>query len=140
MGEVKTLGYDWEFGHEELFIEVSSYSMNGNLYVGMYHMEDGIPESFGTLTVNIPYSPVEVNEAYIEDFSSKSKLQFIKKHKLGKVLPEKGYSGYAEYAKVAFDLDRLAEFDKKGVEEYRRLHGIRQEEKPKTRKKNERER
>lgn len=28
MDEVKTLGFDWEFGHEELALEVSSYADN----------------------------------------------------------------------------------------------------------------
>ena len=31
----KTLGYDWEYGHEEVAIRVSSYRNNGNLYVGL---------------------------------------------------------------------------------------------------------
>lgn len=26
MDEVKTLGFDWEFGHEELALEVASYA------------------------------------------------------------------------------------------------------------------
>ena len=37
----KTLGYDWEYGHEEVAIRVSSYRNNGNLYVGLCHREDG---------------------------------------------------------------------------------------------------
>lgn len=140
MDETKTLGYDWELGHEELFIEVNSYANNGSLYIGLYHMEDGYPESYGDLTVNLPFSVTKVNEAYIDDFSSDSKLQFIEKHKLGKLLPEKGYSGYVTYNKVAFDLDRLAEFDKDGVKEYRQLHDLPEKKEPKRKRNTERER
>lgn len=124
MGKTKTLSYDWELGHENLFLQVSFYSSNGNLYVGLHRKERGIAEAFGDLTVNLPFEPVRVNEAYIDEFSSKSKLEFIEKHKLGKVRPERGRFGDGEYYKVAFDLERLAEFDKKGVEKYRRLHHL----------------
>ena len=44
----KTLGYDWEYGHEEVAIRVSSYRNNGNLYVGLCHREEGEWEDFGS--------------------------------------------------------------------------------------------
>lgn len=124
MEELKTLGYDWEFGHEELALEVDAYTYGDRLYIGLLHQEEGKMEPFGDLTINLPYSEAEMNEAYIDDFSSKSKLAFIKKHKLGKVLPEVGCSGYGRYAKVAFDLERLAEIDPEGVERFKKLHGM----------------
>ncbi|MCC8102435.1 MAG: DUF4313 domain-containing protein, partial [Clostridiales bacterium] len=43
---------------------------------------------------------------------------FIQKNKLGTVLPEVGYSGYGQYAKAAFDMDRLKKFDPIGVERH----------------------
>lgn len=122
--EKKTLGYDWEFGHEELMIEVDAYRYENRLYIGLTHMEDGIEESIADLTVNLIGMPVESNEAYIDAFASQSKLDFIRKHKLGNVLPEMGSSGMEKYHKVAFDLDRLAEFDTAGVERYRSLNEI----------------
>lgn len=136
MEEIKTLGYDWEFGHEELMIEVNSYAYGQNLYIELNHMQEGQVESFALLTVNLPYSPFEpelnVNEAYIDTFAEKSKLEFIKKNKLGKVLPDKGFSGHEVYSLVAFDLKRLAEFDPKGVKNYCELRGITKEEMEKT--------
>ena len=123
--DTKTLGYDWEFGHEELMLEVATYKHDNRLYVGLYHKdEDGYDESFCDLTINLPNMPVKKGEAYIDDFASKSKLEFIKKHKLGKVLPDMGFSGMSSYHKVAFDLKRLEEFDKQGVERYHSLNGI----------------
>ena len=48
---------------------------------------------------------------------------------VGVLLPEEGFSGYCTYAKVAFDMERLREFDPKGMEEY--LRGRNVQEPPK---------
>ena len=122
MSKKKTVTYEWELGNEELELQVASYVYGNNLYIGMVNPGDG--ESFADLTVNLPYEAIGVNEAYIEDMGAKDKLAMIQKYKLGTLLPEKGHSGYCRYNKVAFDLDRLAEFDPKGVQKYRELHGI----------------
>ena len=124
MEEMKTLGYDWEYGHEELIIKVDSYMAGNRLYIGLFRMEEESLENFSDLTVNVPFEPAKVNEAYISDFLSEEHLEFIKKHELGKILPEVGHSGFVKYAKVAFNLERLAEFDREGIEDYRKLHGI----------------
>lgn len=147
MDEIKTLGFDWEFGHEELALEVSSYANNGFLYIGLHNKTEEGFDQFGNLTVNLPMSsmiPPEPNEAYIDHFLSKENLRFIKKHKLGVVLPEIGFSGYCAYAKVAFDMERLREFDPKGVEGYlqrrKEQDAPKKETKPKKRKHEQKER
>ena len=147
MDEVKTLGFDWEFGHEELALEVASYANNGCLYIGLPNKTEEGFEQFGDLTVNLPMSsmiPPEPNEAYIDNFSSKEKLRFIKAHKLGDILPEVGFSGYCTYAKVAFDMERLRDLDPKGVEEYlqrrKEQDAPKKETKPKKRKHEQKER
>lgn len=152
MDEVKTLGFDWEFGHEELALEVVSYANNGCLYIGLHNKTEEGFEQFGDLTVNLPMSsmiPPEPNEAYIDNFSSKEKLRFIKAHKLGDILPEVGFSGYCTYAKVAFDMERLRDLDPKGVEEYlqrrkeqdaKEQDALKKETKPKKRKHEQKER
>ena len=61
MEESKTLSYDWQYGREELFLRVDSYMSDDNLYIGLYHMEDGYPESFADLTVNLPFAPLAVS-------------------------------------------------------------------------------
>ena len=147
MDEIKTLGFDWEFGHEELAREVSSYANNGCLYIGLHNKTEEGFDQFGNLTVNLPMSsmiPPEPNEAYIDHFLSKENLRFIKKHKLGVVLPDIGFSGYCAYAKVAFDMERLREFDPKGVEGYlqrrKEQDAPKKETKPKKRKHEQKER
>ena len=90
MEEPKKLIYDWQYGREELFLQIDGYGEDDNLYIGLYHMEDGCPESFADLTVNLPFAPLNnINEAYIDHNFSKEKLHFIRQHKLGKILPVK---------------------------------------------------
>ena len=88
MKEFKTLGYDWECGHEDLLIRVLSYVDRKRLYIGLYKEEYGEWEPFGDLTVNLPREAVKENEAFIDHNYSESKLQFIRKYQLGKILPE----------------------------------------------------
>ena len=40
MKEFKTLGYDWECGHEDLIIRVLSYADRKRLYIGLYKEEN----------------------------------------------------------------------------------------------------
>ena len=63
-------------------------------------------------------------------------LNFIKENKLGKVLPYTVQSGYGRYAVVAFDLDKLKDFDPKGVTEFKAAHGIPEKEPVKRKQKN----
>ena len=102
MKEQPILGYDWEMGHEEIKLEIGTYYAGKGLYIGMLAKEDGVWESFSDLTINLPFERSDVHEAFIQDFGSKEKLKFIQKHKLGKILSERGHSGFCTYAKVAF--------------------------------------
>ncbi|MCC8043994.1 MAG: DUF4313 domain-containing protein [Clostridiales bacterium] len=121
MSEKNTLKFDWQFGEEEVSLRVASYMNNNGLYIGLFSRTEYGLEPFGDMTVNLPVSdivPLKSNEAYINGDMSKDLLTFIQKNKLGTVLPEVGYSGYGQYAKVAFDMDRLKEFDPVGVERH----------------------
>ncbi|MCD8103981.1 MAG: DUF4313 domain-containing protein [Lachnospiraceae bacterium] len=149
MSEKKTLEFDWQFGQEEVSLRVASYMKNNSLYVGLICRTEYGLEPFGDMTVNLPVSdmvPLKSNEAYINGDMSKSLLAFIQKNRLGTVLQEVGYSGYGQYAKVAFaeesracrivlrtmarptsmicaanhgqNMDRLKEFDPAGVERH----------------------
>lgn len=141
MEEPKTLSYDWQYGREELFLRVDSYMSDDNLYIGLYHMEDGYPESFADLTVNLPFASLGgINEAYIDHNFSKEHLRFIRKYKLGRVLPETAVSGYCTFQKVAFDLKKLAEYDPQGTREFMESHGIQIADAPKQKPKNKSQR
>lgn len=136
MEEPKTLSYDWQYGREELFLRVDSYMSDDNLYIGLYYMEDGYPESFADLTVNLPFAPLGgINEAYIDHNFSKEKLRFIKQHKLGTIQPDTASSGYCIFQRVAFDLKKLAELDPEGTKRFMERNGIRQRDVPKQKQK-----
>ena len=136
MEEPKTLSYDWQYGREELFLRVDSYMSDDNLYIGLYHMEDGYPESFADLTVNLPFAPLGgINEAYIDHNFSKEKLRFIKQHKLGTIQPDTASSGYCIFQRVAFDLKKLAELDPEGTKRFMERNGTRQRDVPKQKQK-----
>lgn len=68
MSEQPILGYDWEMGHEEIKLEISTYYMGEDLYIGMLAKESGVWESFSDLTVNLPFERCKANEAFIQDF------------------------------------------------------------------------
>lgn len=115
---------------------VDSYMSDDNLYIGLYHMEDGYPESFADLTVNLPFAPLGgINEAYIDHNFSKEKLRFIKQHKLGTIQPDTASSGYCIFQRVAFDLKKLAELDPEGTKRFMERNGIRQRDVPKQKQK-----
>ena len=78
--------------------------------------------SLRCLTVNLPTQPVKsLNEAYIKTCDeNEGLLDFVLKNRLGKLLPEIGHSGFCIYPKIAFDMERLKEFDPEGTERYLR--------------------
>lgn len=137
MKEQPILGYDWEMGHEEIKLEIGTYYTGKGLYIGMLAKEDGVWESFSDLTVNLPFERSDVHEAFIQDFGSKEKLKFIQKHKLGKILSERGHSGFCTYAKVAFDLKRLEELDPEGMKRFYKDHPELEEKSQVPKRKNE---
>ena len=134
--EPKKVPFKWQFGEETISLHVNRYQYGDRLYIGMIdHGEDG-PEPFADMTVNIPQYSLEPNEAFINGDISKDALNFIKENKLGKVLPYTVQSGYGRYAVVAFDFDKLKDFDPKGVAEFKAAHGIPEKEPVKRKQKN----
>ena len=120
-----TLPFHWEFGKEEITLKVSSYAYGNGLAVLMYSQSEGELELFGDLTVNLPGGyGLEPQEAFVSGDFTKDKLAFIKKNRLGKVLPGQARSGFATYTPVAFDFSRLAQYDREGVEEFCRQWGL----------------
>lgn len=125
--ELKTGTFRWDYEDTEIALYVASYQYGNRLYVEMFsRCEDGVDgwEPFDDLTVNLPGYYLEPDEAYICADFSKDKLNFITDYGLGEILPEKGHSGMEEYSLVKFNLEKLAEFDRVGVEKYCASRGI----------------
>ena len=119
----KKVVFSRESGQETVSLEVGCYIYGKRLFIRMIsHDEDGT-EPFADMTVNIPEYPLAMNEAFINGDISEELLTFICTNGLGKKLPYTVQSGYRRYAAVAFDLDRLKEFDPEGVAKFMKLRG-----------------
>lgn len=120
-----TLPFKWEFGKEEITLKVSSYAYGNGLAVLMYSQSEGELELFDDLTVNLPGGyGLKPQEAFVSGDSTRDKLAFIQENRLGKVMPGQARSGFATYTPVAFDLSRLARYDREGVEGFCRQWGL----------------
>ena len=121
---LKIVPFKWKLGEEKVSLHIGEYQYGDRLYIGITsHGEDG-PEPFADMTVNLPAFSLEPNEAFINGDISRDLLAFIKENKLGKVLPYTVKQGFGKYSVVAFDLEKLKEFDPKGIAEFKKTHDI----------------
>lgn len=76
----KPLGYDWECGHEELYVRVNMY-YNGSLYVGLWQKQKECEkklELFGDLTIGV-MGFLRPGQAIISDCGAKAKVATVYK-------------------------------------------------------------
>lgn len=134
--DIKTAPFHGPFGDHELTVTVCSYAVNKRLAVNLLHKEDGFFLPFAALTVNLPKVPLQANEAFIKDFDENAGLlDFVLENQLGTLRQgEEGYSNLCAYHKIAFNMEKLREFDLEGVEKYLRQS----QQKKRTPKKKER--
>lgn len=120
--DIKSVPFHNAFGEYELTVTVCSYAVNKRLAIDLLCKEDGYWEPYAFLTVNLPEVPLQANEAFIKDFDENAGLlEFVLKNKLGKILPgQEGCSGFCTYPRIAFDMEKLREFDPEGTEKYLR--------------------
>lgn len=124
----KPLGYDWECGHEELYVRVNMY-YDGSLYVGLWQKQEECKEKlelFGDLTIGV-MGFLRPGQAIISDCGAKAKVAFIEKYKLGKVVGKRKIN-YGSYYVAEFNLARLAQLDPEGTERYLLENGLDQKE------------
>ncbi len=138
--DVKKVPFNWEFGEETVSLNVADYAYGNGLYIGITNYGEDGPAPFGDMTVNLPGYSLEPNEAFISGDMSKDLLNFIKENKLGEVLPFEGKSGYGRYKAVAFDMEKLKEFDPKGVSKFMKEHGMPEKTEPAKKKNKDMER
>ena len=94
-----------------------SYSNNKRIALSSYLIEDDEPYGFITINLDIPIS--DIDEGFIDSDIESSNLVPILKE-LGIIKESYGFIqyNYGTYEYVKFDLNKLKEYDKKGVEEY----------------------
>ncbi len=133
--DIKSVPFHSPFGDFELTVTVCSYAQNGRLAVNLLCKEDEFWAPYAFLTVNLPKEPLKPNEAFIKDSAENvGLLDFVLKNQLGKLCPEVGRSGFCTYPKIAFDMEKLREFDPEGTEKYLR----RSQQKKRSQKRKER--
>ena len=116
MDEFKRVPFKYMGRKTMVTVRVSSYLLADRLYVGVSHRIAKGLEGLLNLTINLPQYPLKYNEAFIEDQYSDDLLAFIKENKLGTILPYTVKSKHGVHHVVAFDMDKLREFDPEDVQ------------------------
>ena len=87
---------------------LDNYSDNGNLFVGLVTHEEGYPEPWSNLTVNL--RPCKANCAFIDTNNNQDIVRWLLKHKLGRLTGEIERSGFCLYPEFEFDMETLLEY------------------------------
>lgn len=115
---------------EQVSIEISSYLNNGNMYIGLSMMEDGYPEPYGDVTVNLG---VEVPDfcGYVDTNNMPELEKFLVDNDIGEFTGFMERSGFCMYPLYMFNVDKLRELCPDGMEVYEasKGYGNKQEDK-----------
>lgn len=114
------------FKGDELYIEVGQYMDNDRIAVCACTEE----EYYGDITKNLPNTVLEnENSGFISDYIKSSGLEdkLIKEGIIEKVIGTVQYN-MGRYDEVVFNLEKLKEYDRKGVERYLQNEDAEEEE------------
>lgn len=95
-------------GETEVELDIQQYANNGRIAVELISFEDGEPEPFGSLTVNID-APAPDYCGYLDTNNLSNAEKFVTENGLGEFTGLTGRSGYCEYPLYLFNADRLRE-------------------------------
>lgn len=99
--------------HPILFY-TDQYSENNNLYVGMVTMEDGYPEPWGDLTVNLDMK-CDKNCAFIDTNNNGPEIiKWLLANKIATPTGVRRSSGYCLYTEVEFNMENLRKHSYEG--------------------------
>ena len=103
------------FNGKKLFLEVSEYINNGNLGILAYTEED----LYGDITINLSGFSVDRGEGFINALTKDSGLEkkLIREGIIKEVITTVKYN-MGHYDLVEFNLEKLKEYDPKGVKKY----------------------
>ncbi len=95
--EKEKLIYKSEYtGDNEVELDIQTYHNNGRIFIGLITNEDGYPEPFGDVTVNID-APAPDYCGYLDTNNLSNVENFIRENDLGEFTGLTGRSGYCEY-------------------------------------------
>lgn len=109
------------FGTHKVTISLDRYANNGNLYLGLTCYDDGYPEPYSDLTVNL-HNLSKPNLAYIDtNNNGEGIIEFLVENKLGHVTGNVFRSGYCIYPEFEFDMKEVEKHTKLTEEEEEEL-------------------
>lgn len=111
---------------EQVTLFVSTYANNKSLFVGMTTMEDGVPEPYCDVTVNLletlpPYC------AFVDTNNMPELEDFLVKNGLAEYTGLEQRSGYCTYPLYRFDTERMRELCGDGILDYEQQNSLRKE-------------
>lgn len=99
----------WGTNHYISF-ELSKYLENNNLYVGMMCHDDGYPEPWSDLTVNLSVKCAE-NCAFIDTNNNGDRIvEWLMTHKLATLTGNIRQSGWCVYPEMRFNMPELMKY------------------------------
>jgi len=98
-------------------LEISQYVNNGCIYIGLVIFEDGHPEPYANLTVNLREGAPDFC-GYIDTNNMPQLENFLVKHDLGYFTGLTQKSGFCTYPLYAFNVERLRKLCPEGMAAY----------------------
>lgn len=101
-----------KYGNDHpMTFQLANYADNGTLYVGLLTNEEGYPEPWQNLTVNLAESSrCEENCAYIDVNNNGNEIiHWLEENNLGEVTGRIGFSGFCMYPEFEFNMETLME-------------------------------
>lgn len=119
-----TLELNTQFGTtEQVQLTVNTYMNNKSLYVGLTTVEDGFPEPYGDVTVNLMDS-VPSYCAFVDTNNMPEVEDFLVKNGIAEFSTFQQKSGFCSYPLYVFDAERLRELCPDGMAAYEQANGL----------------
>lgn len=121
-------------GDNEVELNIQTYQNNGRIFIGLISNEEGYPQPFADLTVNID-APAPNYCGYLDTNNFSNVERFVCENDLGEFTGLMGRSGFCEYPLYLFNVDRLRELCPEQMAAYEQSIGVvyKEQEKEKSR-------
>ena len=115
-------------------LQINQYMNNGCIYIGLVTNEEGYPEPYGDMTVNLPGKAPDYC-GYIDLNNMPELEKFIADNDLGEFTGLTKRSGFCEYPLYLFNVDKLRKLCPEQMAAYERSIGVtgKEQEKEKSR-------
>ena len=99
----------WGSNHEVSLV-TNTYLENENLYIGLISYDDGYPEPWSDLTVNLG-EKLPPDTAYIDTNNNGGAIvDWLEENHLGECTGMLGFSGFCVYPQFKFDMDAVKKY------------------------------